>query len=75
MQRYIIIALLAGSLFLILTAPVMGAGEVIHVVQWGENLTTVANSYGSTVQELIGVNELDDPDFIWVGQRLVIPVS
>lgn len=71
-RRSILIALLAGSLFLLVTAPATGAGEVIHVVQWGENLTLVASSYGTTVQALSEVNGLDDPDFIWVGQRLVI---
>ena len=46
-----------------------------HVVQEGETLSEIAAQYGVSAEEILGVNELDDPDAIVVGQRLVIPVQ
>lgn len=45
----------------------------VHVVQRGENLTRIAARYGTTVQAIMRTNGLGNPNFIWVGQRLVIP--
>lgn len=45
----------------------------IHVVQPGETLTRIAARYGVTVQAIVRANGLVNPNFIWVGQRLVIP--
>ncbi|GAB4539280.1 MAG: hypothetical protein Kow0063_27920 [Anaerolineae bacterium] len=51
------------------------SGETIHIVQWGETLTMIAGQYGVTVEAILAANGLDDPDFVYVGQRLIIPVS
>jgi murein DD-endopeptidase MepM/ murein hydrolase activator NlpD len=45
----------------------------IHVVEEGENLTTIAALYEVTVQELMLVNGLGEDDFIFPGQKLTIP--
>jgi len=50
-------------------------GETIHIVQWGETLSLIASRYGVTVEAIVAANGLDDPDFVYVGQRLVIPVT
>lgn len=44
-----------------------------HVVRWGENLSSIAASYGVTVSAMIQANSLYSADFIYVGQHLVVP--
>jgi Membrane proteins related to metalloendopeptidases len=46
---------------------------VIHVVQRGETLFRIAQSYGLTVNDLVQANSIADPTLIYVGQQLVIP--
>jgi LysM repeat protein len=47
----------------------------VHVVQSGESLLSIALLYGVTVEELQEANDLDNPDSIFVGQELIIPVQ
>jgi LysM repeat protein/Tol biopolymer transport system component len=49
------------------------SGETVHVVQWGETLSLIASRYGVTVEAILAANGLADPNFIYVGQRLIIP--
>ncbi|GAA5416593.1 cortical fragment-lytic enzyme [Paraliobacillus ryukyuensis] len=46
----------------------------IHVVQTGDSLYSIANTYGTTYQALVDANELDNPNQLVVGQSLVIPI-
>ncbi len=46
----------------------------IHVVQQGDNLFNIANTYNTSIQRLSEANELDAPDNLVVGQTLVIPI-
>ena len=48
-------------------------GNRIHIVRAGQNLTQIARAYGTTVQAIVQANNLRNPSYIWVGQRLVIP--
>lgn len=41
-----------------------------HIVQYGENLSTIAVQYGTTWQELARINALSNPDIIYQGQTL-----
>ena len=43
-----------------------------HIVQNGENLTEVSNKYNLKVIDLIEINNLNNPDSIKVGQKLII---
>ncbi len=43
-----------------------------HIVQTGENLTDISNKYTLKVIELIEINNLNNPDSIKVGQKLII---
>ena len=43
-----------------------------HVVQTGENLTEISNKYNLKVIDLIEINNLNNPDSIKVGQKLLI---
>lgn len=45
-----------------------------HVVETGEYLTLIANRYHSTVCAIVLANEISDPNTIFHGQELVIPV-
>jgi LysM repeat protein len=49
--------------------------RVEHVVEEGESLGIVAEQYGLSLAELMEANYISDPDTIYVGQRLVIPVE
>jgi LysM repeat protein len=44
-----------------------------HTVQAGENLTTIAQRYGTTVQAIVTANNLTNPDRVAVGTVLIIP--
>ncbi len=43
-----------------------------HVVQTGENLTEISNKYDLKVIDLVEINNLNNPDSIKVGQKLII---
>lgn len=45
----------------------------IHAVAEGENLTTIAQTYGVTVDELLLVNNLQPDAILQIGQELIIP--
>lgn len=45
-------------------------GNQTHVVQYGENLSSIALKYGTTWQELARINTLSNPDIIYQGQAL-----
>ena len=42
-----------------------------HIVQTGENLTEISNKYNLKVIDLIEINNLNNPDSIKVGQKLI----
>lgn len=47
---------------------------IIHVVQSGENLYSIAQQYQVNLNELIAVNELPDPNQLVIGLALLIPI-
>lgn len=51
----------------------IAADSNAHVVRPGETLSGIARHYGVTVTALVQANGLRDANFIWYGQRLVIP--
>lgn len=68
----LIIAIFVVSTSLILS-PAVYAQDDVHVVARGESLASIASFYGVTVQTLISDNGLSNPNFIYTGQRLVVP--
>lgn len=44
----------------------------IHVVQRGETLSHVARRYGLSIQQLIAMNNLSNPNHVYVGQQLYV---
>jgi LysM repeat protein len=47
--------------------------EQIYVVQAGDSLSSIADRFGVAQAVIVEVNELADPNFLFSGQRLVIP--
>jgi LysM repeat protein len=48
---------------------------VVHVVQWGETLQIIARRYGTTYSAIASANNLANANFVYAGQRLVIPTG
>ena len=46
-----------------------------YIVQPGDTLWSIAARHGSTVQAIMQANRLTDPNAIYAGLRLFIPVS
>ncbi len=59
-----------------LTIPLDETPELLnYIVKRGDTLETIASRYGTTVQAIVQANEIEDADFIYPGQRLLIPSS
>jgi len=75
----ICLLLIAGALLAVGPEAVRAApptnGPVVHIVRWGENLTRLAAWYGVSVYDIAQANHIADPNRIYVGQRLVIPLT
>jgi LysM repeat protein len=68
----LLLALLTLGLGVAQAAPPEGQ-PVVHVVQWGDTLESIAARYGTTVWAISQANSLADPQWIYAGQRLTIP--
>jgi len=65
-------AVILGVLLVLNAIPVFAAGG-IHVVQRGENLSTIAARYGVSLSSIMQASSIRDPNIIYIGQRLTIP--
>lgn len=45
---------------------------IVHTVRIGENLTVIAEKYGTTVENIVRKNNIKNPDLIYPGQKLKI---
>ncbi|MBE2221754.1 MAG: lamin tail domain-containing protein [Anaerolineae bacterium] len=50
-------------------------GPTIHVVASGETLGTISQRYDVTVEDIMVANQLDNANFLSVGQELIIPIG
>ncbi|NOZ27254.1 MAG: LysM peptidoglycan-binding domain-containing protein [Chloroflexi bacterium] len=53
--------------------PTPTPAPIIHIVQAGESLEYIAGNYGLRMDDLIAANDLEDPNLLVVGQKLIIP--
>ena len=58
-------------------ADIIKTGEDIrtslnYIVVSGDTLTDIARRYSTSVSRLVKVNDIEDPDHIEVGQKLII---
>lgn len=72
MRKYGPTIILALLLTVLLSQSALAQGPVHHVT-WGESLEGIAARYGVSAEAIMRQNGLTNPDFIYVGQRLVIP--
>lgn len=57
-------------LSLSVVAPAQASAEEAHIVKWGDTLSEIAERYGLTIDQLIALNGIEDPDLIITGQFL-----
>ncbi len=55
-------------------APGYTCGDDTHIVRWGETLRRIAARYGVSLWELVACNNIRNPDRIYAGQVLRLPV-
>ena len=48
-------------------------GAAVHVVTPGETLAVIAAKHGTTVSELVDLNNIANPNLITIGQQLTLP--
>lgn len=76
-MRRILLITCVLALLLASFAPASAAqyGQTIHIVERGETLASIARLYGVTVQAIAAANGIWNPNIIYAGQRLFIPVG
>jgi LysM repeat protein len=76
-KKWLTIALMITTLVILLgVVPASAAPDesgIVHVVQYGETLYSIARRYGVNVWTIANANRITNPNRIYVGQRLVIP--
>ena len=72
--RLLIAAVVAFAVLAFVSRPAL-AQEKMHVVGRGENLSTIAQRHGLSLQELSAYNGIANPNMVFVGQQLAIPGS
>ena len=50
------------------------APEIIHTVQRGETLFAISRRYNVSIQDIVSLNNITNPDLVFEGQQLRIPV-
>lgn len=55
------------------TASPTTAGPLVYVVQQGDTLIAIAQAHDVSTEDLIAANDLEDPDVLHIGQKLIIP--
>jgi LysM repeat protein len=46
-----------------------------HTIERGQELALIARLYNVSMDEIVRLNALDDPDLLYVGQELIIPAA
>ena len=62
-----------GAYSTAMATPFMSTGSRIHRVQQGETLFTIAQDYGVSMDDIIRLNNITNPDLIYFNQELTIP--
>ncbi len=70
--RVLVLIVLTATL-LMLVQPVAAASPSFVIVGYGDTLYKIAARYGTTVDALMRANNIPNPNFIYVGQRIALP--
>ena len=77
--RWLVVVVALGALLGVFASPVQAAPSstdpVVHIVRWGESAFLIARRYGTTVNAIVSANNLRNPNFVYAGQRLIIPTG
>jgi lipoprotein-anchoring transpeptidase ErfK/SrfK len=46
-----------------------------HIVERGQELGLIARQYAVAIEDIVALNEITDPDLLYVGQELLIPAG
>ncbi len=63
---------LLGIIFVLALSGVAAAQSQFHIVQSGDNLSKIAKQYGISVERLIAINDLKNPDRLMPGDRVLL---
>ena len=61
----------AGAATYTSAAPVLSDGTV-HIVQRGDTLSRIAQRYGLSLQQLMTLNGISNPNHVYIGQQLLV---
>ena len=56
-------------------SPTAPSAPLLYTVQAGDALGVIAQAYGVSIEDLMAANGITDPNMLYVGQTLVIPVG
>jgi LysM repeat protein len=72
-SRCILITVLTTTL-LVTRTPAVQAEAIVHIVQWGESLSQISQTYGVSMEAIQAANGLTGT-WLFAGQRLIIPTA
>jgi LysM repeat protein len=74
-MKRLIAAIVLAVVALSFAAPVLAWGGTMHVVGWGETLSSIGRWYGVSPWAIAQANGLANPNYVQWGQRLIIPTG
>ncbi len=51
------------------------SARVTHIVEAGQELALIARQYGVEMDDILALNDISDPDLLYIGQELLIPAA
>lgn len=57
------------------SAPLYTGPTTIHIVEPGQELGLIAREYGVSIADIVQLNNIANPDLLFIGQELVIPAA
>lgn len=68
----ILVIIISIGVLDVFAAPLLQEGP-IYIVQQGDTLNDIALRFGISSDEILSVNDIADPNSLFIGQRLIIP--
>ena len=72
---WLLIALASMLAVSVATSPGAAADDSDYVVSYGDTLSEIAEQYGLTLDQLIWMNGIADPNLIFPGERIVLEAA